>query len=213
MRDYNWGELLKLMEEEGRKRHAPVLTLKNFLNDPFKHLVFAILSARTRDEQTVKAVQNLFNVVRSPEDLSGLDLDDIEELIRSVGFYRNKARNLKLMAEHLIENHNSKVPDSFEDLVKLPGVGRKVANVVLSYAFNKDTIAVDTHVHRISNRMGIVATKTPEQTELELKKKVPEKYWKRLNRSMVAFGQTVCKPVKPLCSECPVFEYCEQKGV
>jgi len=208
-----WDGLLELMEREAKKRKAPVLTLKGFLNEPFQHLVSAILSARTRDEQTVKAATDLFKVANTPEKLARLSEDEIANLIKSAGFYRNKAKNLKAMAEILVGRYDSKVPDTFEELVKLPGVGRKTANVVLAYAFDKSTIAVDTHVHRISNRLGLVKTRKPEETEEELKRIVPENLWRRVNHAFVAFGQTVCKPIKPLCSECPIGKACPKVGV
>jgi endonuclease-3 len=208
-----WEKLLDLMEGEAKKRLAPVFTLKGFLNDPFQHLVFTILSARTRDEQTVKAAGNLFKVANTPEKLAKLSEEEIATLIESAGFYRNKAKNLKAMAEILVKEYNSKVPDSFEELVKLPGVGRKTANVVLAYAFNRNTIAVDTHVHRLANRLGFVRTGKPEETEVELKKVVPPELWRKVNRVFVAFGQTVCKPIKPLCEDCPIEGVCPKLSV
>jgi|Deesub1362A_J573_1020465.scaffolds.fasta_scaffold00202_13 endonuclease-3 len=203
-----WEKLLEIMENESAKRRAPVLTLKNFLNEPFQHLVFAVLSARTRDEQTVVAARKLFERIKTPEELAKLPLEEIEKLISNAGFYRNKAENLKAMAKILVENYNSEVPDTYHELIKLPGVGRKTANVVLAYAFGKNTIAVDTHVHRIANRLGMVNTKKPEETEENLKKIVPDNLWKRVNKAFVGFGQSVCRPLKPLCNECPIEQYC-----
>jgi endonuclease-3 len=208
-----WEKLLGLIEREAERREAPVLTLKGFLNEPFQHLVFAILSARTRDEQTVKAARNLFKLADTPEKLAKLSEQEIASLISHAGFYRNKARNLKAMAEILVREYGSKVPDSFEELTKLPGVGRKTANVVLAHAFHKETIAVDTHVHRIANRLGLVQTKKPEETENELKKAIPKRIWRRVNSAFVAFGQTVCKPLKPLCPQCPIEKICPKIGV
>ncbi len=201
-------ELLKIMEEEARKRNAPVYKLKRILKSPFHYLVSAVLSSRTRDETTAKAVERLFSVVKKPEDLASLSVEEIEKLIYGVGFYRVKARKLKRLAEKLVKEYNSKVPDKFEDLVKLDGVGRKTANVVLAGAFGKDVIGVDTHVHRISNRLGIVKTKTPEETEKELNKIVPDGLKKDVNTVFVAFGQVVCKPNKPLCNECKLSKLC-----
>jgi len=198
------------MEEEARKRKAPVYTLKEFLNTPFQHLIFAVLSSRTRDEQTARVAEKLFKKVKSPEDLVAMPVEEIEELIRGVGFYKVKARKLKELANELVKRGS--VPDTYEELVKLPGVGRKTANVVLASAFGKAAIGVDTHVHRVSNRMGIVETKKPEETEEELKKLIPVNLWARINKAMVGFGQTVCKPIKPLCNECP-FKWCPRIGV
>ena len=206
----DWEKLISTMEEEARKRKAPVYTLKEFLNTPFQHLIFAVLSSRTRDEQTARVAEKLFKRVKSPEDLVAMPVEEIEELIRGVGFYRVKARKLKELSNELVKRGS--VPDTYEELVKLPGVGRKTANVVLASAFGKAAIGVDTHVHRVSNRMGIVETKKPEETEEELKKLIPVNLWARINKAMVGFGQTVCKPVKPLCNECP-FKWCPRVGV
>ncbi len=206
------ASLLEEMEREAKHRKAPVYTLKEELVDPFRILVGAVLSSRTRDEVTAEAVTRLFSRIKSPEDLASMSVEEIEELIRGVGFYRVKARKLKELAEILVEKYNSKVPESFEELVKLPGVGRKVANVVLSN-LGFDTIAVDTHVHRIANRLGLVRTSRPEETEEELKRIFPRELWRKVNRAFVGFGQTVCRPQKPLCSECPLERVCLKIGV
>ena len=198
----DWESILRIMEEEAKKRKAPVFVLKKD-KDPFKILVSAILSTRTRDENTAKAVEKLFSKVKGIEDLRRMSEEEIAELIKDVGFYRNKAKILKKLAESIEE-----IPKTLEDLLKLPGVGRKVANIVLSEAFGVDTIAVDTHVHRIANRLGIVNTKNPKETEKELMKIVPKKYWRRINRAFVGYGQTVCKPIKPKCDECRLRDVC-----
>ncbi len=205
----DWEKLVSSMEKEAKERKAPVFTLKGFVT-PFQHLIFAVLSSRTRDEQTAKAAKKLFEKVKGPEDLASMSVGKIEELIRGVGFYRVKAKRLKELADEVVKAGS--VPDTFEELIKLPGVGRKTANVVLAHAFGKAAIGVDTHVHRVSNRMGLVKTKKPEETEEELKKLVPKELWVRINKAMVGFGQTVCKPVKPLCNECP-FTWCPRAGV
>lgn len=176
--------------------------------DPFKVLVSAFLSTRTKDEVTEQATKKLFKVVNNPEDLLKLDVEQIEKLIYPVGFYKVKARRLKELAEQICKEFNGKVPDNFNDLIKLKGVGRKVANVVLAYAFNKDVIAVDTHVHRVANRLGIVNAKTPEETEKALKNVVPRRFWKDINHLFVNFGKKVCKPVKPNCKACPIRKFC-----
>ncbi len=198
-------DIIELMEIEGRRRNAPVYRLKSFLKTPFHHLIFTVLSSRTRDEKTAEACIKLFSKADTPEKLSEMDVKEIEELIRGVGFYKVKAKRIKDLAKKVING----VPDKYEELIKLPGVGRKTANVVLASAFGKNAIGVDTHVHRISNRIGLVSTKTPEETERELKKLFPEHLWAKINRAMVGFGQTVCKPQKPLCDECPIREYCK----
>ena len=204
-------EIIEVMEREAKRRRAPVYDLKAEIKTPFQHLVAALLSSRTRDEATVNAVQNLFSRVKGPEDLLKLTEEEIAELIKGVGFYRLKARRLKELAKKLVEEYNSEVPLSFEELVKLPGIGRKSANVVLAYS-GIPAIPVDTHVHRIANRLGWVKTIKPEETEEELKKLFPVELWGKVNKAMVGFGQTVCKPQKPLCDECPV-EDCPRIGV
>jgi len=202
----DWCWIVETMEKIGRERNAPVYEMS--LNDPFMVLVSAILSTRTKDEQTHRAVRRLFSVVKKPEDLLKLSENEIDELIKPVGFHRTKAKNLKKLAEVLVKDYHGKVPDSLKELLKLPGVGRKVANIVLAH-LGKPAISVDTHVHRIANRLGVVKTKKPEETEEELKKIVPKELWSRLNKAFVGFGQTVCKPLKPLCEECPFKSFCE----
>lgn len=198
--------VLDIMEEEAKRRNAPIYTLKERTTDPFRVLVASILSTRTRDEQTAEVAKRLFERVRSVDDLRRISEGELAELIRGVGFYRNKAKMLKALAERL---DGENIPSKMEELLELPGVGRKVANIVLSEAFGVNTIAVDTHVHRMSNRLGLVSTKTPEETERELKRVVPEELWRRVNRAFVGYGQTVCRPVNPKCSECRVAQYCK----
>lgn len=204
-------EIVEVMEREAIKRKAPVYHLKAEIKTPFQHLVAALLSSRTRDEATVRAAQNLFAKVKKPEDLLKLSEEEIAELIKGVGFYRVKAKRLKELAKKLVEDYSSEVPLSFEELVKLPGIGRKSANVVLAYS-DIPAIPVDTHVHRIANRLGWARTTKPEETEEVLKRLFPLEFWEKVNRAMVGFGQTVCKPQKPLCDECPI-KGCPRVGV
>ncbi len=204
-------KVVELMEKEAMKRKAPVYHLKAEIKTLFQHLVAALLSSRTRDEATVKAAHNLFSRVKGPEDLLRMSEEEIAELIKGVGFYRVKAKRLKELAEKLVKEYNSEVPLKFEELIKLPGIGRKSANVVLAYS-GIPAIPVDTHVHRIANRLGWVKTAKPEETEEELKKLFPVELWGKVNRAMVGFGQTVCKPQKPLCDECPIKD-CPKVGV
>ncbi|OYT33854.1 endonuclease III, partial [Archaeoglobales archaeon ex4484_92] len=154
------AKLLDVMEVESRKRKAPVYELKSELRTPFHHLVAALLSSRTRDEITIQAAQRLLDLADSPEKLASMSVSEIEDLIKGVGFYRVKARRLKELATILVKRYNSKVPLQFEELIKLPGIGRKSANVVLAH-LGHPAIAVDTHVHRVSNRIGLVKTKKP----------------------------------------------------
>jgi endonuclease III len=180
---------------------------------PFYILISTVLSARNRDDQTIKSVRLLFARYKTPKDIAGAPLSALEPLLRYTGFYRTKARRIKELSQRLIDEFNGKVPDNYEGLLGLPGVGRKTAGCVLVYAFRKPAIPVDTHVHRISNRLGWVKTKNPLKTEEALLKIVPEKYWALVNEALVIHGQTICKPITPLCSRCPVEKYCQKVGV
>ena len=181
--------------------------------DPFRVLVACVLSLRTRDETTAPAAARLFALADRPEALARLSPRAIERAIYPVGFYRTKARTLRDLAWRLIEEHGGKVPDSIEALLAIKGVGRKTANLVVTVGFGKAGICVDTHVHRISNRWGLVRTKTPEKTEFALRKVLPRRYWISYNDLLVAFGQRVCQPLSPRCSACPVGDRCPRLGV
>ena len=176
--------------------------------DPFKVLMATIISQRNRDESTDKVVKKLFSRISKPEDVLKLKIKEIENLVRSSGFFRQKAKNIIKICEILLKKYDGKVPNTLEKLVKLPGVGRKTANCVLVYGFNDYGICVDVHVHRISNRLGLVETKTPEQTEEKLRKNLPKKYWKVINNLFVKHGQQICKS-KPKCEICPISKYCK----
>jgi len=192
----------------------PIVTrVKKKDNDPFKILIGTILSLRTKDKTTEEAANRLFSVVKTPYDLMNLDVETIEKLIYPVGFYKRKARQLKEIAKTIVEKYKGSVPNDLSELLTIKGVGRKTANLVITEAFDDYGICVDTHVHRISNRLGWVKTKTPEQTELELRKILPKKYWKKINPILVTFGQNICKPVSPLCSTCPINDICPKIGV
>ncbi|MFH2101601.1 MAG: endonuclease III [Candidatus Micrarchaeota archaeon] len=203
---------LKAMLREARKREAPVFQVSNVASTPFRALVFTILSARTKDATTIRASGKLLAKAPTAKKLAGMRISDIEKAVYGTGFYRQKAKNLKKTAR-LISDNGGKVPDTLEELVKLPGVGRKTANIILAHCFGKDAIAVDTHVHRICNRLGLVRTKTPEKTEQALMKKVPKRLWKEMNLAMVSYGQTVCTPLKPKCGECRIRKICPRIGV
>ena len=200
-----------LREIEGKE--VPVVDLIAVqTKDPFKVLVATILSARTKDEATAQASKKLFKVAPDRKTLARLDEKHIEKLIYPVGFYRNKARFLKKLPTAL-ENFGGKVPETIEELVTLPGVGRKTANLVMTVAFQKPAICVDTHVHRIMNIWNYVDTDTPLKTEMALRKKLPEKHWLTVNSILVAFGQSICRPVSPHCDICALKSNCAQKGV
>lgn len=181
--------------------------------DPFRVLVACIISQRTKDETTDKVTEKLFKKIKNPYDLQKIDTEELEKIIYPSGFYRVKAKRLKELSKILIEEYKGKVPDKIEELLKLPQVGRKTANIVITKGFKKLGIAVDTHVHRIANRIGIVKTKKPEETEFELRKIVPEKYWIELNDYLVNFGKSICTPISPKCSICPIEKYCKKVNV
>ena len=205
-------KIMEILEREFVKWKAPVVSLmeKRDKRSPFQILISTIISARTKDEITAKASQRLFKLADNPEDMLKLSEDEIAKAIYPAGFYKNKAKAIKEVAKDIIEKFNGEVPNTLEDLLKLKGVGRKTANLVLALSFKKPAICVDTHVHRITNRIGFVETKKPEETERQLMEKVPVEYWNKINDLFVAFGQTICKPVKPKCEECPIKDYCCQ---
>ena len=174
----------------------------------FQLLVAVLLSSRTREEKTLEAVKKLKREIKKPEDALKLGKEKIREMIRGVAFHNEKAKRIVELSRILTSKHRGRVPSTLEGLVKLPGVGRKTANLVLSAGFSKPAICVDTHVHRISNRLGWVRTKTPAETEKELMKLFPEEKWKSINRALVVFGRSVCLPRFPRCSECPIKSSC-----
>ena len=176
--------------------------------NPFSILIGTILSARTKDENTAKVVKKLFSEYKTAKDLANARTKDIEKIIRSIGFYHVKARRIIDVAKIIQSQYNGVVPANLDQLIMLPGVGRKTANCVLVYAFEKPAIPVDIHVHRISNRLGLVETKTPEETEFALMKKIPKKHWLRVNDTFVMYGQNICKPVSPMCDVCKIKKLC-----
>jgi len=175
---------------------------------PFRILIATILSARTKDENTTKAADKLFKVYGTPQKLAKAKVKDVEKMIKSVGFYHVKSRRIINAANIILSKYHGKVPANIEQLTDIPGVGRKTANCVLVYAFEEPAIPVDTHVHRISNRLGLVDTKTPEETEMELRKNVPKKYWLPINNTFVMYGQNICKPISPMCNVCKIRKNC-----
>jgi len=208
------GEVVRLLEATVLDGDLPVvsqLAAEKF--DPYALLVSTLLSLRTKDEVTAVATERLLSLARNPHDMLKLPEETIAKVIYPVGFYHNKARTIREISRTLIEKYQGLVPDTIEELLKLKGVGRKTANLVISLGFDKDGICVDTHVHRISNRLGYVTTKTPEKTEDVLREKLPKRFWKIYNTLMVAFGQKICRPVSPRCSSCPVHRLCDRVGV
>lgn len=177
--------------------------------DPFAILIGTILSARTKDENTARVVKSLFLRYKNAKELAGAKVKDVEKIIHSIGFYHVKARRIIQVAKIIHTQYKGKIPENMDLLVGLPGVGRKTANCVLVYAFEKPAIPVDVHVHRISNRLGLVQTKTPEQTEQELMKKIPKKFWLQINDTFVMYGQNICKPISPMCDVCKIKKLCK----
>lgn len=177
--------------------------------DPFKILIGTILSSRTRDENTTKVVKTLFKRFRNAKELAEGNIEEVKQIIHSIGFYNVKAKRIIEVSQLVVKRFNGKVPNSIEKLLELPGVGRKTANCVLVYGFNIPAIPVDIHVHRISNRIGLVNTKTPEKTEIELSSIIDRRYWLKLNNTFVMYGQNVCLPVTPNCKLCKLKKMCK----
>ena len=206
--------VIQLLNKEYHKWKVPAVTLEaEASRDPFRVLVSTVLSLRTKDETTAEASRRLFRLAGNPRSMLGLSENEIIDAIYPVGFYRTKAKNILDICRRLVEDYGSKVPDDLDELLKFKGVGRKTANLVLTLGYNKDGICVDTHVHRISNRLGYIKTKTPLDTEMALRKKLPRQYWIDYNSLLVAFGQHQCRPISPICSTCPVIDYCDRVGV
>lgn len=197
-----------------RSRPSPVAVLRAAqTRDPFRILVATLLSARTRDETTTAVIQRLFRVVRNLDDLRRIPLPELERLLYPVGFFRTKARRLKQLPAALDRLGTGGIPRTLSDLMRLPGVGRKTANLVLAEAFGQPAIAVDVHVHRICNRLGLLTSRTPAETEASLHRLLPRRYWRTWNRYLVALGQTVCRPQRPRCAACPLAAWCARRGV
>ena len=207
-------EIIRRLEQEVSTYQVPVVDLiATQTKDPFKVLVATILSARTKDEVTASAAKRLFAKAKTARELAALTESELEKLIFPVGFFRNKARYLQQLPGVLFDRFDGQVPDTIENLLQLPGVGRKTANLVLAVAFDKPAICVDTHVHRIMNIWGYVKTTTPLQTEMALRDTLPRKYWIRVNSLLVAFGQGLCTPLRPQCDRCILSDLCPQIGV
>ena len=204
----------RALKSEFKAHQAPIIELiESQTSDPFCVLVGTILSARTKDACTAGAVRRLFAAMRgqgslSPESLEHLSVEEVEKLIYPVGFYRDKARHLKALPSAIREKFGGVLPKTVEELCELPGVGRKTANLTVAVGFGLPAICVDVHVHRISNRLGLVKTKTPFETEMALRGLLPVKYWKTWNSHLVSFGQTRCGPVRPHCEGCPIRRFC-----
>ena len=211
MNNQNIAQTFAILQEN--KKQWQDSTLESLEKNPFFILVACILSLRTKDQMTRQVAERLFKIIRSPQQLLSYSEDDIAQLIYPVGFYRRKAKNLVDISKILIHKYHSQVPSTLEQLLELPGVGRKTANLVLTVGFGKPGICVDTHVHRIVNRWGYVKTKTPEQTEMALRDKLPQEFWIPINSLLVLFGQNICLPRRPRCGNCSIENFCDQVGI
>lgn len=205
---------IRILRREVPKWQTPIVgVVAERSQDPFQILISCVLSLRTQDATTDRASQRLFALANTPEKMAKLSTKKIEKAIYPVGFYRTKSKIIREISRNLIQNYGSKVPDEIDELLKFKGVGRKTANLVVTLGYRKPGICVDTHVHRISNRWGYVRAQTPKETELALREKLPGQYWLEYNDLLVTFGQNLCRPISPICSQCPVDRYCHRIGV
>jgi endonuclease-3 len=206
-------DIVTILKRENKKYIVPIVTIVSMTKSPFLVLISCLLSLRTKDKVTAEASNRLFKLADNPEKMLGLSIKNIEKAIYPVGFYKTKAKRIKEICRVLLDDYGGVVPDEIDELLKLNGVGRKTANLTVTLGYGKLGICVDTHVHRISNRLGLVKTKTPEQTEFDLRKKLPKKHWLIYNDLLVTYGQNLCVPISPWCSKCKIFKYCKRVGV
>ena len=206
---------IRIVKQEIRRWQEPVVGVvaREFDRDPFLILMSCLLSLRTKDRITSEASLRLFALARTPSAMLKLPLRNIERAIYPVGFYRTKARSIHRICRRLLGAYGGRIPDSIEELVTLPGVGRKTANLVVTVGYGKPGICVDIHVHRITNRWGYIKTRTPDESEAALRKILPTRYWITFNDLLVPYGQNLCQPVSPFCSACKLAEFCDQVGV
>jgi len=214
MKDTDIHHIVGIIKKELEKGEVPVVSaMAESSPDPYAILISTLLSLRTKDEVTAVAAEKLLRLAATPDEMLKVPEEKIARTIYPVGFYRNKAKTVLAVSRDLIERFDSNVPDNIDDLLSIKGVGRKTANLVVTMGYGKDGICVDTHVHRISNRLGYVRTRTPDDTEMALRAKLPRKYWIIINTLLAFFGRTTCKPVSPLCSVCQIAAYCDRVGV
>lgn len=198
---------------KGMPDPASVAIVKEFGKDPFLVLISCLLSLRARDTASLPASRRLFKLAMTPQQFLAVPLHEIEKQIYSIGFYKSKARLVKSVSSELIDRFNGKVPDTYEELTSIKGVGPKTANLVLGEAFDQPKLYVDIHVHRISNRLGLIKTTKVEQTQVELERIIPKEYWNEYSRLLVTWGQNICVPISPLCSRCVLYDLCKRVGV
>jgi len=214
MQDQDIGRIIRILSKNLKAWELPIVThLAEEEMGPYPILISTLLSLRTKDEVTAQASERLFSLASTPESMLQVPEEEIARVIYPVGFYKTKAKTILRISRDIMECFAGKVPDTIESLLTLKGVGRKTANLVVALGYGKDGLCVDTHVHRISNRLGYVHTKNPLATEVVLRGKLPKKYWAVYNTLMVAFGRNICRPLSPLCSACPVFSCCDRIGV
>ena len=214
MRDSDIRAVFRALKRFSKTRDLPVVErIERENSDPFLVLISCLLSLRTKDEVTEAASRRLFEIARTPQQMLSIPLAKIRRLIYPVGFYRTKSLRIHRICHHLLGRFRGRVPEALEELLTLPGVGRKTANLVMTLGHKKLGICVDVHVHRISNRLGYVRTRTPFDTEMALREKLPRPYWMEYNALLVRFGQELCRPLSPWCSRCPVRAYCRRVGV
>ena len=209
----NISQTMNILEKHFDQNSLSTLNRMRGKSDAFKILIACLLSLRARDENTEKVSKKLFKVADTPGQISKLPIPELEKLIFSSGHYKKKARILKHVSKTLIKEFSSKVPNDKEKLLSIKGIGPKTANIVLAFAYGKDVLPIDTHCHRIPNRLGWIKTKTPEQTKKELEKILPKKYWNKFNGVFVLFGKKICQPISPWCSKCPVEKSCPKINV
>ncbi len=207
------NKIMSILEEYYELNRRTTLNRMRKKPDPFKILISCLISLRIKDEITEKISKKLFKIANTPKKILNLPTKKLEQIIYSSGYYRNKAKTLKHVSEVILNKYNNKVPDTEEELLSIKGVGRKTANIVLSFAFNKLTIPVDINVHRIANRLGWVKTNNADKTEFELKKILPKQYWREVNGLFILHGKKICVPISPFCSKCPIEKYCKKVGV
>jgi endonuclease-3 len=207
------SKVMDILLKEYLPHRQPTLRRTSHESNPFKTLISCLLSLRTQDKNTEIASRNLFEHAKTPEDIIKIPIKKLEKLIFSSGHYKKKARVLKSVSRELIERFDRKVPNNKEDLLSIKGIGPKTANIVLAFAYGKEVLPIDTHCHRIPNRFGWIKTKNPVETEEDLEKILPRKYWREFNTVIILFGKNICQPISPFCSKCIIKQYCNKIGV
>ncbi|MEM3405559.1 MAG: endonuclease III [Candidatus Pacearchaeota archaeon] len=207
------SKVMNILLKRYKNKRQPTLrrTSKNLT--PFQVLIACLISLRTQDKNTEKVTEKLFKIAKTPKQFLKMDIKKLEKLIYSSGYYRKKAKTIKEVSKEILRRFKGKVPETKEELLSIKGIGQKTANIVLSFAYNKDYIPIDTHCHRIPNRLGWIKTKNPEETEKEIMKILPKKYWKEFNTIIILFGKEICLPILPKCNICPVKKYCKRINV